>query len=49
MEGSSKKGKGLMDIDNSAMIAVWGIREINGNGKNIIKILKNKPLGVLKL
>ena len=40
MEGLSKKDKGLMDVDNSVVIAGGkrGIREINGNGKNTIKI-----------
>ena len=33
-EGLSKKEKGLMDVDNSVVIAgVRGIRVINGNGK----------------
>ena len=44
MEGWSKKEKGLMDTDNSVVIARWrGIKRLNGNGKNMIKIkLKNK-------
>ena len=44
MEGWSKKEKGLMDTDNSVVIARWrGIKRLNGNGKNTIKIkLKNK-------
>ena len=34
-----KKVKGLMDVDNSVVISrSGGIREINGNGKNAIKI-----------
>ena len=34
VEGSSKKGKGLMDMDNSVVIVGGeGIRGINGNGK----------------
>ena len=34
VEGLSKKEKGLMDVDNSVVIAgVRGIRVINGNGK----------------
>ena len=36
MEGLSKKGKALMDMDNSLVIAVWeGVSVINGNGRNI--------------
>ena len=40
MEGLSKKEKGLMDMDNSVVIAgrEVGIRGLNGNGKNTIKI-----------
>ena len=45
MEGLSKKEKGLMDMDNSVVIAgrEVGIRGLNGNGKNAteIKFLKN--------
>ena len=39
MEGSSKKEKRLMDMDNSVVIAVSGgdVRGLNGNGKNTIK------------
>ena len=39
MEGLSKKEKGLMDVDNSVVIAggEGGIRGLNGNGKNTIK------------
>ena len=39
MEGLSKKEKGVMDMDNSVVIMGWGrsIRELNDNGKNIIK------------
>ena len=44
VEGLSKKGKGLTDMDNSVMIAGGrGIREQNSNGKNTIQInLKEK-------
>ena len=38
MEGLSKNEKGLMDMDNSVVIAGGGIRGLNGNGKNTIKI-----------
>ena len=39
MEGSSKKEKGLMDMDKSVVISGGrGLRGLNGNGKNIIKI-----------
>ena len=36
----SKKEKGLLDTDNSVVIAVGreGMRGLNGNGKNTIKI-----------
>ena len=38
MEGLSKKGKGLMDMDNIVVIAAGGdIRSLNGNGKSTIK------------
>ena len=42
VEGSSEKEKGLVDMDNSVAIAGWGggIRGINGNRKNTIKILQ---------
>ena len=42
MEGLSTKEKGLMDMDNSVVIAgVEGaLRGQNGNGKNTIKIKK---------
>ena len=41
MEGSSKKEKGLMDRDNSGVLAGGkGLRGLNCNGKNTIKILK---------
>ena len=35
MEGSSKKEKGLVDMDNSVVIsgARGGLRGLNGNGK----------------
>ena len=37
MEGSSKKEKGLMDMDNSVVIAEGkGIKGLNGNEKNTI-------------
>ena len=41
MEGLSKKEKGLMDMDNSVVIMVWGggIRGVNSN-KNTMKIKK---------
>ena len=41
MEGLSEKEKGLMDVDNSVVIAGagGGFKVLNGNGKNIIKIL----------
>ena len=42
MGGLSKKGKGLMDMDNSVVIAGGGgegsIRGLKGNGKNTLKI-----------
>ena len=39
MEGLGKKGKGLLDMDNSVVIdGGGGIRGLNGNGKNTIKI-----------
>ena len=43
VEGWSKKEKRLMDRDNSVVIAggAGGIRGLNSNGKNTIKILKN--------
>ena len=34
MERLRKKEKGLMDMDNSVVIAGWDIRRLNGNGKN---------------
>ena len=41
MEGLSKKEEGLMDMDNSVVIARAGaIRGLNVNGKNKIKIKK---------
>ena len=42
MEGSSKKEKGLMDMDNSVVTVrrEWGIKGLNGNGKKTRKILK---------
>ena len=43
VEGLSKKEKGLMDMDNSVVIAGGGDRRgLNSNGKNTIKILKRK-------
>ena len=37
--GIKQKEKGLMDMDNSVVIAGGeGIRGLNGNGKNTIKI-----------
>ena len=43
MEGLSKKEKGLMGMGNSVVIAGGGgIRGINGNGKNTIKITFKK-------
>ena len=42
VEGSSKKEKGLMDMDNSVEIAGGGgERWINGNGKNTIFFFKS--------
>ena len=39
VEGSSKKEKGLLDMDNSVVIAVGrSVRGLNGNGKSSIKI-----------
>ena len=39
VEGLSKKEKGLMDMDNSVVIAGGGDRRgLNSNGKNTIKI-----------
>ena len=52
--GGGIKQKGLMDTDNSVVIAGWGvnrikwgevekgIRGISGNGKNTIKTIKKK-------
>ena len=38
MEGLSKKEKGLMDMDNSVVIAQGGgVRGLNGNGKKYNK------------
>ena len=38
MEGLNRKEKGLMDMDNSVVIAgEGGIKGKNGNGKNTIK------------
>ena len=44
VEGLSKKEKGLMDMDNSVLVAGGkrGIRRLNGNGKKIIKIKLKK-------
>ena len=44
MERLSKKEKGLMDMDNSVEIAGGerGIRELNGNRKNIITKKKRR-------
>ena len=43
MQGLSKKEKGLMDRDNRAVTArKRGIRGLNGNGKNTIKIKSKK-------
>ena len=43
MEGLSKKEKGLMGMDNSVVIMGEGsIRELNGNGKNTIKLFFKK-------
>ena len=33
MEGLSKKEKGLMDMDNSVVMAGGNVRGLNGNGK----------------
>ena len=43
---ASKKGRGLMDIDNSVVIVgeVRGVRGLNGNGK---KMITNKINGSL--
>ena len=41
-EGLSKKERGLMDIDNSFIIAGGNVRMINGNGKNTMKNCKKK-------
>ena len=40
MEGLNKNGKGLMDMDNSVVIAEGRVIQegLNGNGKNTIKI-----------
>ena len=45
--GIEQKGKGTHGHDNSVVIAGVGghIRELNGNGKNTIKSLKNKSKG----
>ena len=43
MKGLSKSEKGLMGMDNSVVlveVGEEGIRELNGNGKNTIKIIK---------
>ena len=39
----NKKDKGLMDMDNSVVMAggMGHIRGLNGNGKNIINIFLN--------
>ena len=38
VEGLSKKEKGLMDMDNSVVVAGGGgIRELNGDGKKYYK------------
>ena len=45
----SKKEKGLMDMDSSVVIAgKRGVRGLNGNGKNRIKI-KCKKMGFFVL
>ena len=44
MEGLSEKEKGLMDMDNSVVIAGGGgdLQGLKGNVKNAIKIKQNK-------
>ena len=42
MEGLSKKEKGLMDMDNSVVIAGGDIRGLNSNGKIQYKLFKKK-------
>ena len=52
MKGLSKKEKVLMDMDNTVVIAGGmgkGIRGLNDNGKNTIKIKINKPYWYLSL
>ena len=45
--GTEPKGKGFLDMDNSVVIA--GGQEATGNGKNIIKTLKNQTAKLQKL
>ena len=44
-EGLSKKEKGLMDMDNSVVTVAGGVKgsigELNGNGKNTVKIINS--------
>ena len=41
MEGSSQKDKGLMDMDKcGACRGAGGIRGLDGNGQNTIKVKK---------
>ena len=42
--GLSRKGKGLVDRDKSVVIAErgGGMRGLNGNGKNILKVKLEK-------
>ena len=51
VEGSSKKGKGLMDMDNSVVIVGGeGIRGLHSNGKNTVKInLKKEVLSFSRM
>ena len=45
MEGSSKKVKGLMDVDNSVvMVGDRNVRELNGSRKNTIIFFKKTCL-----
>ena len=49
MEGLSKMEKGLMNMDNNVVIVGGeGVRGLNGNGKNRIKI-KCKKMGFFVL
>ena len=46
-EGLSKKEKGLMDMDNGVVTGGEGVRRLNGNGKNTIRINLKMALEML--